>query len=131
VGTEGQKQLVVTNLDEQGNRMGPPPPPKREPDPYPEQPVYEPPPVAMQQPIYQQPSMTAPYSNISYEEPAYYSAPAPSYYSPGFIPNYPGSTFGVHLWPQFTVVQPGFGFGHKSFPHCSTPPVSHHRRSRF
>jgi hypothetical protein len=132
---DGDKKLVVTNLDEKGNRMGPPPPPPRkqskEPEIRSEQPTYQIPPeihVTMepQQWNFRQPSVTSPYSNVSNEYPSFgYGA---GYYNPyvvpTFIPDYPGSSFGFHLFPQFTVVQPGFHhgfqFGRQPFPHCST-----------
>ena len=119
---EGEKRIVLTNLDENGNRMGPPPPPKPEPAPqnYPEQPAY-----AVSEPVqytsdYRTQFVTSPRSNVSNDYPS--SSPAPGYYSPYFVSDYPGSAFGFHLLPQFTVIYPGF-FGHKTFPHCSTPPA--------
>jgi hypothetical protein len=109
----GEKKIVLTNLDEKGNRMGPPPPPRREPDP--EEPVRQPVYPAPQPVDYAQRSATSSYSNISNEYPS-------SGYNPYFVPDFPGSSFGFHLLPQFTVIHPSFGFGRHPFPHCSKPP---------
>lgn len=129
---DGERRVVVTNLDEKGNRMGPPPPPRRkqpEPDLRPDPSTYQIPPeihvtLEPQRMDYGQRSLTSPYSNISNEYPSFGSPPvySTSYYNPYFVPSYPGSSFGFHLLPQFTVVHPSFGFKHRSFPHCSSTP---------
>lgn len=119
---DGQKKMVVTNLDENGRPMGPPPPPRLEPV---EQ--IEPPPRAYQTPQEVHVVVEMQRDNQferSYDDnygplPGYSGAAMPydySYAPPyGFIPDYPGSSFGFHLFPQFTVVHPGMGFGHHSF----------------
>lgn len=115
--TEGEKRLVVTNLDESGKRMGPPPPPRNESE---HQMAYTP-------PAYEAPQQTysAPEPPRYYEQPAYPSYGGPSnwyppydpyanyappyynsYYSDGFIPDYPGSSFGFHMYPTFTYIRP-------------------------
>jgi hypothetical protein len=128
---DGERRVVLTNLDEKGNRMGPPPPPRPErPEPYEarEQSAYQIPP----QIDYRERSMTSPYSNISNEYPSsgtprVYST---SYYNPYFVPHYPGSSFGFHLLPQFTVIHPRFGLGLKPNPHCFPAIRQAHRRAR-
>lgn len=77
----GKKIVILTNLDENGRRMGPPPPPRPEIPSQPE-PVYYPEPPAE---IYIPTEMAAP---VSYEEefPEHYPASFPSIYDAGYYP---------------------------------------------
>ena len=92
----GEKRLVITNLDQSGKRIDPPvkiettkaprysiasAPRVQENDEYPEYERYE-------------------------RFPRYQRSYFDTYYSPGWIPDYPGSSFGFHLFPQFFVIHP-------------------------
>jgi hypothetical protein len=102
---DGQKKLVVTNLDENGNRIGPPPPPMPEPSNHSVvREVYVPVESYLPEPQYAEDrQFRHPFDEVAY-------------YDPYFIPDYPGNTFGFHLLPQFVRIQPPFRFVRRSFP---------------
>jgi hypothetical protein len=98
----GEKRLVLTNLDESGKRMGPPVKIETA-----KAPNYE---IASAPNYFRQ---ETPGYIEDYEYPEYqrmrhsYERP---YFDPylfgAWIPDYPGSSFGFHLFPQFFVVRP-------------------------
>lgn len=87
----GKTVRVLTNLDENGKRMGPMPPPEPEPAPVPEQIAYAEPPAAQE--IYvtvrDERDSNRDYEPDYYEEPSgipLYNTGYYPYYSPGYFP---------------------------------------------
>ena len=94
---DGQKKLVVTNLDENGNRIGPPPPAIPEPQHH-----------SMVREVYV--PLQSDFAEQQYQEDRQFrpSYDEMRYYDPYFIPDYPRSSFGFHLFPQFVRIQAPF-----------------------
>jgi hypothetical protein len=94
IGEDGNKRMVVTNLDEQGNPMGPPPPPRPEPAQY----TYEAPQEAY-----------APLPSVQPQlQPAYGQTYAPQMSYPADFSYYPAPTIYTPYYNPFPFYALGF-----------------------